>query len=98
MLKSYLQERTQHVHYNNVSSCAKSISSGVPQGSILGLLLISIYKNDLPSVLSCSYYLYADDVQIYQSCNLNDISSCVQSLNIRLSKISEWVINNLQLI
>ena len=98
MLKSYLQERTQYVYYNNVHSCAKSISSDVPQGSSLGPLLFSIYINDLPSVFSGSYHLYADDVQIYQSCNLNDISLCVQSLNIRLSKISEWVINNRQVV
>ena len=94
LFRSYLQNRTQYVDYNEQLSDTITLCSGVPQGSILGPLLFSIYINDLPSVLSSSYHLYADDVQIYKSCKINEIYECVQSLNNELVKISEWVKNN----
>lgn len=53
-----------------------SITSGVPQGSILGPLLFSLFINDLSSVINCSYHMFADDVQIYVSCKTNDVTNC----------------------
>ena len=41
-MTSYLSDRSQYVHYNNISSSTKNITCGVPKGSILGPLLFPI--------------------------------------------------------
>ena len=51
LLRDYLNGRTQRVKINNSLSDKMSITSGVPQGSILGPLFFLIYINDLPSVV-----------------------------------------------
>ena len=59
---SYLSDRSQYVEIDNIKSDFKNISTGVPQGSILGPLLFIIYINDINTVSKAfRSILYADD-------------------------------------
>ena len=65
-IASYLNGRKQYTVVNGYSSDTMPVSVGVPQGSVLGPTLFSLFGNDLPSkVKSGSDYLFADDITIY---------------------------------
>ncbi|MGJ8945895.1 hypothetical protein AB9K17_23685, partial [Salmonella enterica subsp. enterica serovar Kentucky] len=68
-LFDYLTQRKQQVVVDGATSNQVSVVSGVPQGSVLGLLLFSIYINGITEVsISPRSYrvLYADDVLLYR--------------------------------
>ena len=66
--KSYLHNRSQCVIVNNIASKSVTLSSGVPQGSVLAPLLFTLYLQPLANVIrefGFDYHFYADDVQFY---------------------------------
>ena len=95
LLHSYLLNRSQSVCIGNKVSNTLSVSRGVPQGSILGPLLFILYINDLPSILSThTVHIYADDVQLYTSCELKNIDSCITTINNDLKNVASWALKN----
>ena len=92
LLSSYLSNRKQYVMFNNKNSEFTEIRTGVPQGSILGPLLFSIYINDLITVSNkLNFIMYADDTTIYfdledfEKDNLeHQINDELKRVNIRL--------------
>jgi len=88
----YLTGRSQSVldHENNPSS-STPVSCGIPQGSVLGPLLFSLYISSFRDVLSfCDYSIYADDIQIFLFCHSKDIASCVVKVNEDIKSITIW--------
>ena len=78
---------------NEQLSSKKTITCGVPQGSILGLLLFLLYINDLPECLrSTTPCMYADDTQIFSSSY--DANELVIKLNSDLAHVRNWLIEN----
>lgn len=95
LLSSYLKNRTQSVYINNTISTSLPLSRGVPQGSILGPLLFSMYANDLPMQLSyCGIHMYADDVQLYLSSPVYSMDDAIEKINADLSNIFRWAAAN----
>lgn len=95
LLKSYLSNRYQSVFLNNKYSSALPVERGVPQGSILGPLLFSLYVNDLPNCVAHSkLQMYADDVQLYLSSPVELIQENVRKLNHDLNQIFLWASEN----
>ena len=91
-IEAYLFERLQRVLSGDtyVSDWAL-IEAGVPQGSVLGPLLFSLYVNDLSDVLQyCQYHMYADDLQIYLNFSLHDIGMACDRINIDLRNIVNY--------
>lgn len=91
LIESYLCSRSQAVFNNGVLSSFLPVTSGVPQGSILGPILFSLFINDLPCVVkNCQIHLFADDAQLYYKCFENTSTKISQDINDDLQRIDDW--------
>lgn len=86
---SYLSNRKQRVVIEGVHYDWRNIEAGVPQGSVLGPLLILIYVNDLPSSVISNCLLLADDCLLLVE--VLSPSICASILNYDLALISSWL-------
>jgi len=87
---AFLENRSQQVIVSNSLSETVYITSGVPQGSVLGPTLFLLYINDLAdgfASLGCTVKLYADDAKLYSSYKLGEYS---QALVNALDYLTNW--------
>ena len=96
LLDNYLTNRFQYVVIKSIKSNTLQITTGVPQGSILGPLLFLIYINDFSqSSLAFNFISYADDTTLFSTLgNFNNTGSNVERDNLINSvhlKINEWL-------
>ncbi|MGL1888435.1 MAG: reverse transcriptase family protein, partial [Reichenbachiella sp.] len=66
-IKSFLSNRVQRVSVNGQLSSWSNVTSGIPQGSVLGPILFSIFINDLPVDIKSHIKIFADDTKIYNN-------------------------------
>ena len=86
-VKNFLSNRRQKVVLRNGFSAWEDVISGVPQGSILGPILFLLYVNDIPSIVSSTAKMFADDTKLY--CPIKTQEDCT-NLQSDLNRLSVW--------
>ena len=91
---SYLTERYQSVKIGSLSNLQKLLFS-VPQGSVLGPLLFSLYTSPLSTLIGehkgINFHFYADDTQLYVHLSHRNASAAFDKLNRCLQDVKEWM-------
>ena len=87
---SYLSSCCQKTVIGQAMSATRKVTVGVPQGSIVGPLLFSIYINDLPACLqNTTVTLFADDTALY--CSSQSAHELQTLLNEDLNRLAQWL-------
>ena len=95
--KSYLDERYMSVKVGNEMSKKTLLKYGVPQGSVLGPVLFTMYVQPLSKLIhdfGLQCHLYADDTQLYCSCAIDDIENVINTISQCINAISLWMNTN----
>ena len=86
-ITSFLSDRLQKVTVNGSDSAWFPVTSGIPQGSVLGPILFVIFINDLPDLVESDAFLFADDTKVYK------IVTCLSDrkyLQRDLDRLDDW--------
>ena len=86
-IRSFLLGRTQAVVLEGERSAEAPVTSGVPQGSVLGPLLFLLYINDLPQNIQSQVRLFADDTAVYITVTSSEDANTLQA---DLDALQEW--------
>ena len=79
-IKAFLSNHRQIVNVKGMTSDPATVLSGIPQGSVLGPILFVIHINDLPEVVKCGTYLFADDTKILRQIATKEVPPASQAL------------------
>ena len=92
-IRAFLSNRRQIVIVNGMKSDPATVLSGIPQGSVLGPILVVIYINNLPEVVKSSTYVFADDTKIFRQITTKEDALHLQSDIISLEQWSQkWLL------
>lgn len=88
LFSCYVHDRYQRVKLGGSYSDLLPVASGVPQGSILGPLLYTIYTSSLFNCIrDCKYQVYADDTQLHFSFKSSEALTSAQLINSDLQRL-----------
>ncbi len=90
-----MENRSQSARLNKTLSDKLSIAYGVPQGSILGPVLFSIYVNDLSKTIKdCTLIQYADDPQFLYADTVNNLGNFIARTEETLKNVKQYFTRN----
>ena len=93
-LKSFLIGRHQRVCIHDTVSSWQNVTSGIPQGSVLGPVHFPLYINDLPDTVTSNVYMFADDAKIYRPMTSHEDTTILQNdLDCLQSWSAKWLLN-----
>ena len=95
--RTYLSGRSQTILSSSSCSAKQLIQSGVPQGSVLGPILFSLYVSDIAGIVAAhglSSHQYADDTQIYGHCRPEGVPDLVCRVSTCFRDIVSWTSSN----
>ena len=89
----FLSDRVQQVNVNGTNSEWANITSGIPQGSVLGPILFVLYINDLPENIVSNVYMFADDTKVFKTITSpHDQHTLQNDLDYLTSWSSKWLL------
>ena len=95
--RSYLSDRTQIVTVNGLRSDEAPLSSGVPQGSVLGPVLFVLYTQPLFELIkkhSIQHHAFADDNQLYKETVPDQIQTTIETMQNCIIDVKLWTTHN----
>ena len=90
---SYLKNRKQYTFVNGEKSTLGQITKGVPQGSVLGPILFTLYANDMPNSTKLIPRLFADDTNVFNFGH--NIPQLIEETNTELHQLDDWLKANM---